>query len=313
MEGGGPVSEGWLARLRGGLQKAREGLLGKVQQALRGGRLDAASIEEIEAALLQADVGAEETDRLVAQLRELARRERAAPADVLDLLRRELAAELQGAQRGLQLLPPPGPSVILLVGVNGSGKTTTAAKLAHRLGREGHRVLLAAADTFRAAAAEQLAVWAERAGADLVRHSSGSDPGAVVFDAVQAARARGADVVVADTAGRLHNKANLMAELQKVVRVAGRACAGAPHETLLVLDASTGQNAIRQAQVFTEAVPVSGLVLAKLDTTAKGGTLIAVHRALGLPVLFTGIGEQLNDLEPFDPNAFVSALLGGEP
>ncbi len=306
------MADGWFARLRGGLQKAREGLLGRVQAALRGGRLDAATIEEIEEALLQADVGAEETERLVTRLRELARQERAGSEQVAELLRRELAAELASARRDLRLVPAPGPSVLMLVGVNGSGKTTTAAKLAHLLRGEGHRVLLAAADTFRAAAAEQLGVWAQRAGADLVRHDGGGDPGAVVFDAISAARARGCDVVVCDTAGRLHNKANLMAELQKVVRVAGRACSGAPHETLLVLDASTGQNAIQQARVFTEAVQVSGLVMAKLDTTAKGGSLVAVHRALGLPVLFTGLGEGLDDLQAFDPDAFAAALLGGD-
>ena len=222
-----------------------------------------------------------------------------------------MAASLAGAARPLTLAPSP-PTVVLMVGVNGTGKTTTAAKLAHRLKGDGRRVLLAAADTFRAAAAEQLGIWAQRAGVDLVRHDSGGDPAAVVFDAVSAARARGTDVVICDTAGRLHNKANLMAELQKMVRVAARACPGAPHEVLLVLDASTGQNALIQARVFTEAVSVTGLILTKLDTTARGGIVLAVRRELGLPILFIGVGEGLDDLRPFDPPDFAAAVLGEE-
>lgn len=285
--------------------------MGRIQSALRGGRLDQAALDEIEAALLQADVGAAETERLMSRLRVLAREERVGTTEVAALLQRELAAELAAAGRALRRAEQP-PTVVLLVGVNGSGKTTTAGKLAWRLRAAGDRVLLAAADTFRAAAAEQLEAWARRVGADLVRHASGGDPAAVVFDAVTAARARGADVVICDTAGRLHNKAHLMAELQKIVRVAGRACPGAPHETLLVLDAGTGQNALQQARVFTESVAVSGLVLAKLDTSARGGAVLAVHRALGLPVLFTGLGEGPDDLEPFDPPAFAAALLAAD-
>lgn len=303
-----PEQDNWFGRLRGGLQKAREGLLGRVQSALRSGRLDAATLEEIEEALLQADVGAADTERLVARLRLLAREERVAPTRVTELLRRELTAELAHASRPLRLAET-APTVLMLVGVNGSGKTTTAARLAYLLKAQGQRVLLAAADTFRAAAAEQLAVWAQRADVDLVRHEAGGDPAAVVFDAIRAARARGHDVVICDTAGRLHNKAHLMAELQKIVRVAGTACPGAPHETLLVLDASTGQNAIQQARVFTEAAAVTGLVLAKLDTSAKGGAILPVWRAFGVPVLFAGLGEGIKDLQPFDATAFVAALL----
>jgi fused signal recognition particle receptor len=298
-----------MARLWGGLERARAGLWGRIQGVLGGGRLDPASLEEIEEILLGADVGAEETERLLARLRELARQERAGAAEVGALLRRELGAALAGAERSLAEAPEP-PTVVLVVGVNGSGKTTTAAKLAHRLRRDGRRVLLAAADTFRAAAADQLAVWAERAGVELVRHGEGGDPAAVVFDAVRAAQARRHDYVVVDTAGRLHNKAHLMQELAKVVRVAGRAQPGAPHEVLLVLDGSTGQNAIRQAQAFTEAVGVTGLVVTKLDTSAKGGALLAIHRALRLPVLFVGVGEGLEDLEPFRAEAFAAALVG---
>ncbi len=307
------MPEGLFDRLRTGLGRAREGLLGKISAAVSGRRtVDAETLEELEGILLGADVGMPETVRLIDGLKQAAARGRLAPEEVSPRLRAEMAASLAGAARPLSLAPSP-PTVVLMVGVNGTGKTTTAAKLAHCLKREGRRVLLAAADTFRAAAAEQLAIWAQRAGVDLVRHDSGGDPAAVVFDAVSAARARGTDCVICDTAGRLHNKANLMAELQKIVRVAARACPGAPHEVLLVLDASTGQNALVQARVFTEAVAVTGLILTKLDTTARGGIVLACRRELGLPILFIGVGEGLDDLRPFDPEDFAAALLGDEP
>jgi fused signal recognition particle receptor len=306
------MAETWMGRLRAGLARAREGLLGRIAAAVAGRRLlDAATLEELEGILLAADVGLAETERLVGRLREAAARERLRPEEVPERLRAEVAAALRGAARPLRLAPEP-PTVVLIVGVNGTGKTTTVGKLAHRLRAEGRRVLLGAADTFRAAAAEQLQVWADRAGVDMVRHAPGGDPAAVVFDAISAGRARGADVVLCDTAGRLHNKAGLMAELQKMVRVAGRACPGAPHEVLLVLDASTGQNALAQARVFTEAASVTGLVLTKLDTTARGGIVLAVHRELGLPILYVGVGEGPEDLRPFDPEAFAAALLGPE-
>ncbi len=303
---------GWFGRLRAGLGRAREGLLGRISEVVAGrATVDEATLEELEGVLLGADVGMAEVERLLARLREAAARGRLDAEGVVPLLREQMAADLSGAARPLRRAVQ-GPTVVFLVGVNGSGKTTTAAKLAHQLGAGGDRVLLAAADTFRAAAGEQLALWARRAGVDLVRHGHGGDPAAVVFDAVTAGVARDVAAVVCDTAGRLHNKAHLMAELQKMVRIAGRACPGAPHEVLLVLDATTGQNALTQARVFTEAVAVSGLVLTKLDTSARGGFVLAVHRDLGLPILYIGMGEGLDDLRPFDPDAFVAALLEAE-
>jgi len=301
---------GLFGRLRAGLGRARDGLFSSIQAVVGGRRtLDAATIEELEGVLLGADVGAAETERLIGALREAAERERLAPGDVAARLCALVATDLRDAVRPLQRASP-APTVVLMVGVNGNGKTTTTAKLAHALRAEGRTTLLAAADTFRAAAAEQLGVWAGRVGVDMVRHAAGGDPSAVIFDAVTAAQARGLDTVICDTAGRLHNKANLMAELQKMVRVAGRACPGAPHEVLLVLDASTGQNGLVQARVFTEAVAVTGLVLTKLDLTARGGIVLAVHRELGLPILYVGVGEGLGDLRPFDADAFAAAVLG---
>ncbi len=304
------MGQGWMGRLRAGLGRAREGLLGAIASAVGTRRvLDAAALEGLEDALLGADVGVLDAEALIERLREAAARERLDADGVPERLRLEIAERLRGAVRPLRRAGEP-PTVVLLVGVNGTGKTTTAAKLAHRLKADGDRVLLAAADTFRAAAAEQLAVWAGRVGVDLVRHAPGGDPAAVVFDAVAAGRARAMDFVLCDTAGRLQNKANLMAELQKMTRVAGRACPGAPHEVLLVLDAGTGRNGLQQARVFTETVAVTGLVLTKLDTTARGGIVLAVHRELGLPILYAGVGEGLDDLRPFDPDAFAAALLG---
>jgi fused signal recognition particle receptor len=231
-------------------------------------------------------------------------------ASTPDGVRAALAAILRetlGAPRALQIDPPP--AVVLMLGVNGSGKTTTIGKLAHRLQAEGRRVLLAAADTFRAAAIEQLEVWGERVGAEVVRHRAGSDPAAVVFDAAQAAAARRADVLIVDTAGRLHTKVNLMEELKKIDRVVARALPGAPVERLLVLDAGTGQNGLAQARHFHQAVDLTGAVLAKLDGTAKGGIVVAVAQQLKIPVVFVGVGEGVDDLVPFDPEAFAAALL----
>ena len=306
------MSEGLWGRIRSGLTRARQGVVGRIAAAISGHRtIDADLLEEIEGILLGADVGMPETARLVGVLREQARTSGLAPEGVRAALEAEVARTLAGAGRPLGRAPAP-PTVILMVGVNGSGKTTTAAKLAHVLRGEGRSVLLGAADTFRAAAAEQLAVWADRVGVDLVRHAAGGDPAAVIYDAVSAARARGVDTVICDTAGRLHNKANLMAELHKMVRVAGNACPGAPHEVLLVMDGSTGQNALVQARVFAESAHVTGLVVTKLDTSARGGIVLAVRRELELPVLFLGVGEGLADLRPFDAEAYAAGLLGGE-
>jgi len=274
---------------------------------LGASQVTAATWDELEELLIQADVGVETTLYLVERLRRRARDEAILRADALQ-------AALQEELRAL--LPDPAPlnlggrplDVVLIVGVNGSGKTTSIAKLAHYYQRAGRRVLLAAADTFRAAAMDQLEIWARRADVDIVTGPAGGDPGAVVFDTLQAARARGMDMVIADTAGRLHTQYNLMAELQKVRKVAARGAEGAPHETLLVLDATTGQNALSQARHFQEAVDVTGAVLAKLDSTARGGMVFAISRELGLPVRFVGTGESLEDLAPFDAGLFVQAL-----
>ena len=266
--------------------------------------------EELEALLIEADVGAATTVQLVEALRERVAREHIGrPNKAQALLKQELTALLQG-NRYCYLQNASGPlAIVLVVGVNGSGKTTAIAKLAKYHQSRGDRVLLVAADTFRAAAIDQLAVWAERLDVGLIAHQPGADPGAVLYDAVGAAQSRGANVVIVDTAGRLHTKHNLMQELRKIANVAARQVADAPHETILVLDATTGQNGLAQARTFREAVPVSGLFLAKLDGTAKGGIVFAVAREVGLPILFVGTGEQPEDIAEFDASGFVDALL----
>lgn len=301
----GPVPRrSWRKRLAGSF-------LGRTLRGLFERRpvLDEALFEELETLLLAGDAGVATTEHLIGRLREQCRERRIADsAGLVRLLREELLAVLAPVARPLAL-PDASPAVILVVGVNGVGKTTTIGKLAHRLRREGHSVLLAAGDTFRAAAIEQLKVFGERVGAPVIAQSPGSDAAAVVFDALQSARSRGIGVVIADTAGRLHNQSHLMAELSKLRRVIARFDPAAPHETLLVLDASTGQNAIQQLRVFREAAGVTGLVLTKLDGSAKGGVLLALAREFGLPVRFVGLGEGIEDLEPFDPEAFVDGLL----
>ncbi|SNB74133.1 signal recognition particle-docking protein FtsY [Thermoflexus hugenholtzii] len=296
-----------LQALREGLARTRQAAFGRIAQLLGATEITPALWEELEAALIQADVGVRVAQELLDRLRERVRREGVTRAE-------DLRAMLKAELRALLKDPPPlnlgrDPlEVVLVVGVNGSGKTTTVAKLAHRFRQQGRRVLLAAADTFRAAAGEQLEIWADRAGVPCIGGQPGADPGAVLFDALQAARARGYDLVLADTAGRLHTKYNLMQELQKVRRVAAKAVPGAPHEVWLVLDATTGQNALPQAREFHQAVGVTGLILTKLDGTAKGGAVFAIARELGLPVRFVGVGEGLEDLLPFDADAFVEEL-----
>jgi fused signal recognition particle receptor len=296
-----------LQALREGLARTRQAAFGRIAQLLGATEITPALWEELEAALIQADVGVRVAQELLDRLRERVHREGVTRAE-------DLRAMLKAELRALLKDPPPlnlgrDPlEVVLVVGVNGSGKTTTVAKLAHRFRQQGRRVLLAAADTFRAAAGEQLEIWAERAGVPCIGGQPGADPGAVLFDALQAARARGYDLVLADTAGRLHTKYNLMQELQKVRRVAAKAVPGAPHEVWLVLDATTGQNALPQAREFHQAVGVTGLILTKLDGTAKGGAVFAIARELGLPVRFVGVGEGLEDLLPFDADAFVEEL-----
>ncbi len=294
----------WLGRLRSALGRTRETLTARVD-ALLAGPLDESFFAELEEALIGADVGA----ALSASITERLRRE-AAGARTAENLRTALGAIIRDhlGPPGILRLDPP-PAAIVMLGVNGSGKTTTIGKLAHRLRERGRRVLLAAADTFRAAAIEQLEVWGERVGAPVIRHQVGADPAAVVFDAAQAAQARRADVLIVDTAGRLHTKVNLMEELKKVDRVLAKALPDAPVERLLVLDATTGQNGLAQARSFNDAVGLTGVVLTKLDGTAKGGIVLAVADQLRVPIVFIGTGEALDDLAPFDPGAFATALL----
>jgi fused signal recognition particle receptor len=295
--------KGWLSRLRSSLARTRESFSTRLD-ALLSAPPDAAFYDELEEILIAADVGA----LLAAEIVERVRRDAAARTP--EAVRSALAAilrEILGESRGLRL--DPAPAVLLILGVNGSGKTTTIGKLAARLREDGRAVLLAAGDTFRAAAIEQLELWGHRVGAPVVRHQAGSDPAAVVFDAAQAAAARAVDVLIVDTAGRLHTKVNLMEELKKIDRVIARALPNAPVERLLVLDATTGQNGLAQARHFHQAVGLTGVVLTKLDGTAKGGIVVAVAHDLRIPIVYVGIGERADDLVPFDPAAFVSALL----
>ncbi|HKD53813.1 MAG TPA: signal recognition particle-docking protein FtsY [Steroidobacteraceae bacterium] len=303
---------GFLQRLRKRLNRGNSWLTYDLADLFRGRQIDAAILEELETRLITADVGVEATERILGQLRSrVARRELTDARALIDALRQSIVEILAPVARPLRIDPAHHPSVILVVGVNGSGKTTTIGKLARRLGAEGRSVLLAAGDTFRAAAIEQLKVWADRTGADFAAQLAGADPGAVVFDALQAARARGTDVVLADTAGRLHSQSHLMEELKKVKRVIQRFDPGAPHEVLLVLDANQGQNALNQARQFHQAVGVTGLVLTKLDGTAKGGIVIAIADELGLPIRYIGVGETPEDFGEFDAAAFAAALIEG--
>jgi fused signal recognition particle receptor len=299
---------GLWGRLRAGLARTHERFAQSVGTLLdRPASLDEATLEELEDALIAADVGVATTRLLLDRLRERLRR---SDLEADGRLRRILAEEIE---RVLAEIPvpnwPEGPRVVLVVGVNGAGKTTSIAKLARREQAAGRRVLLAAADTFRAAAIEQLALWGERLGVEVIRQGAGSDPAAVVFDALKAAKARRVDRLIVDTAGRLHNKEHLMAELAKIRRIIDREAAGWSVETLLVLDATTGQNALAQARAFLTTAQVDGLLLAKLDGTAKGGMVVAVARELGLPVLHLGVGETADDLIDFDPREFAAALL----
>ena len=271
---------------------------------------DEAFFEELEETLILADLGMDTALEAVEQLRARVRKEKLHDQEEVKAALRDVLVEMMGTEEGATELDlSTQPSVVLFIGVNGVGKTTSIGKLAHQLKREGKRVLLCAADTFRAAAADQLEIWAQRAGCELVRQHEGADPGAVLFDALQAAKARHVDVVLCDTAGRLHNKANLMAELAKLSKIIDRECPGAARETLLVLDATTGQNGLIQARQFKEAAGLTGIVLTKLDGTAKGGIVIAIARELGVPVKFAGVGEGIEDLRPFDARSYVEAII----
>jgi fused signal recognition particle receptor len=303
-----PEGRGFFRRLRDNMSKTRQAL-GAELQATVFQSLDDEAFERLEEALIYADVGAPTTAAIVERLEQEV--EQGALTDGADLTRRlrELLADTARVE-GDTIPLTEHPTVILVVGVNGSGKTTTVGKVAWHLQQEmGRSVLLAAGDTFRAAAAEQLTLWAERAGCEIVRGEPGSDPGAVAFDAIEAAKARGHDVVIVDTAGRLHTQQHLMDELRKVRKVIDRQAPGAPHETLLTIDATTGQNGLRQALLFREAVDVTGIALTKLDGTAKGGIALAIAQELGVPVKLIGIGEALEDLRPFDPDDFARAIL----
>jgi len=305
-------SAGLWGRMKAGMQKTRQRISEGFESFIDFSAVDEEMFDELQAVLIQADLGFETTERLLDELRIRVKEENLRGKDEVlralsDLALQMLQAEEPG-RRDLQL--SDDLSVVLLVGVNGVGKTTSAAKLAWRLQRQGKKPILGASDTFRAAGIEQLQLWGKRVGVDVVHHSQGADPAAVAFDTVKAARARECDVALIDTAGRLHTQKNLMKELAKIRRVVQREEAGAPHETLLVLDATTGQNALRQAETFGEALSVTGIVLTKLDGTAKGGITMAVEEQTGTRVKFVGLGEKVEDLQPFRPKDFVSALLG---
>ena len=299
---------GFFERLKDGLQKTRKNFTERIEVLVgMSAEIDDDFLDELEMILLSADVGAKTTEKLIEAVRQSARKkEIKGTEDVVPFLKKYLTQML--TEEGQRTRISGTPTVILVVGVNGVGKTTTIGKLANYFHLLNYKVMIAAADTFRAAASEQLEIWGKRAGCDVIKHAEGADPAAVVFDAMKAAIARKADILFIDTAGRLHNKANLMNELEKIHRVIKREIPEAPHETFLVLDATTGQNAITQAKVFTETANVTGVVLTKLDGTAKGGVVIAIREELGLPVKWIGVGEGIMDFRPFEPEKFVDAL-----
>lgn len=299
-----------LERLKESVNKTRTELSARVEQLLTGDRpVDPALLAQLESALLAADLGVATTREVLAALRQQVNEHAITePAALKAELKKQILRVLNTARASTDGQANGAPRVIFVVGVNGTGKTTTIGKLAHRLKHEGRSVLLCAADTFRAAAVEQLEIWARRAGADLIKQKPGADPAAVLYDALAAALARNADAVIVDTAGRLHTKSNLMAELEKMKRTASKLVPGAPHDVLLVMDATTGQNGLAQAREFTGHIGVTGIVLTKLDGTAKGGIVVAIARELGLPIRFVGTGEQVDDLVPFDAQTFVNSL-----
>jgi fused signal recognition particle receptor len=298
-----------LEKLKSGVQKTRAGLVSALEDAIQGKReIDADLLDELEYTLISADVGARTTEEILDTIRQRVERHQLSDAAALkSVIREHLLEILQSSERPRAHVSEP-PAVILVIGVNGAGKTTTIGKLAQRFKNEQRSVLLCAADTFRAAAIEQLEIWGQRVGAPIHRQNSGSDPSAVVFDALQSARSRKFDYVIVDTAGRLQTKENLMAELQKMSRTAKKVIPDAPHEVLLILDATTGQNGLEQARKFTETSGVTGIVLTKLDGTAKGGIVVAIARELNLPIRYVGVGEKADDLLPFDPEVFIDSL-----
>ena len=300
---------GFFNKLKQGLEKTRKNFTEKIEQLITGhAKIDDEFMDDLEALLLSADVGVQTTTKLMTSIRAaIKKREIESPEQLRPFLKQHIQAILESGNPDA-MVNLESPTVIMVVGVNGVGKTTTIGKLGQYYHEQGKKVLLAAGDTFRAAAIDQLDIWAHRIGAEVIKHSEGSDPAAVAYDAVQAGKARKADIVIIDTAGRLHTKANLMEELKKVRRVIAREMPLAPHETLLVLDATTGQNALNQAKIFGDVVPLTGLVLTKLDGTAKGGVVIAIKAELGVPVKWIGVGEGASDLRPFVPQEFSEAL-----
>ncbi len=304
-----PTEPNLLDKLKAGIQKTRSGLVDRIEDVLSGKKeIDADLLEELEYTLITADLGVRTVDEILQNIQQRVERKMTGDAtEIKNLIREHLLEVLRASETPVRVVMTP-PAVVMLVGINGAGKTTTIGKLAHRFIGEGRKVLLCAADTFRAAAIEQLEVWAQRAGVRMIRQNTGADPSAVVFDALQAAKASGFDYVIVDTAGRLHTKENLMAELEKMRRTCQRVVPGSPHEVWLVLDATTGQNGLEQARKFTELAGVTGVVLTKLDGTAKGGVVVAIARELHLPIRFIGVGEKIDDLLPFEPDKFVASL-----
>ena len=297
----------FLDKLKAGLQKTKNALFAPIDQMLKAfTKVDEDLLEELEEMLICADVGAGATDEIIEKLRDDIKEEKIKDADEVRAFLKNTLKEMIG--EGGPLVLDTKPSVILVIGVNGAGKTTSIGKISNKLRKDGKKVVVAAADTFRAAAIDQLAVWCERSGVDLVKQNEGSDPAAVVYDAINYAKNKQADVLIVDTAGRLHNKKNLMNELEKINRVISRELPDASRENLLVLDATTGQNAILQAKEFKNAADITGLVLNKLDGTAKGGIVLSIKRELGIPVKFIGVGEKIDDMQPFNAEEFISAL-----
>lgn len=310
-----PVSKfNLFKRLKEGLSKTKQGITGKIEELVKSyQKIDEELFEEIEEILITSDLGVETTMEVIDDLRNRVKAEKITdPMAIKALLKEKLTEILNEFSADPQLNTATSPSIILVVGVNGVGKTTSIGKIANRLKKEGKKVVLAAGDTFRAAAADQLKIWGDRVGVEVIRHQEGSDPAAVIYDGIQAAKARKADVLICDTAGRLHNKKNLMNELGKIFKVVEREYGDAAKEVLLVLDATTGQNAIQQAKVFKEVADITGLVLTKLDGTAKGGVVVAISRELRIPVKLIGVGEKMEDLQEFDSKSFVEALFGEE-
>jgi fused signal recognition particle receptor len=299
------------AKIQASLSKTRQGLFGRIGALFQASEISDETWDELEALLIEADLGVNTALEVVERVRERVLRENVKRVELVREILKEELARLLRQPEGDNIAEPRMLTVVLVVGVNGSGKTTSIAKLARYYKRQGRQVVLAAADTFRAAAIDQLKIWGDRVGVEVIAQASGADPGAVVFDAIRASQeSRKADLLIIDTAGRLHTKFNLMKELEKVRSVAARQVHAAPHETLLVLDATTGQNAISQAKHFKEAVKVTGIILTKLDSTAKGGIIFAIEQQLGIPVRFVGTGEKADDLAEFDPRAFVDGILG---